>query len=465
MTITASGRYCIIGAGYAGNGIARAFRQAGIAYDHFEATGAIGGNWSHGVYDSTHLISSKKSTQYVEYPMPGDYPTFPNCDQMLRYLNDYVDHFRLRENIEFGCAVVQVRPLDRTGLAGWSVRLASGDVRTYAGVVVANGHHWQRHIPSYPGVFSGRQLHSKDYKRPADLGEGGRVLVVGAGNSASDLAVEAATTFGRADISMRGGYWFIPKTMFGIPSSELDRVWVPQAVQRPILKLLLRLSYGSYQRYGLERPDHELFTKDVTVNSSLMYALLHGTVARRVEISRLDGATVHFVDGSAREYDTIVWATGYRTRFPFLDESLFVWENNNPLLIEHLLVPRYANIYLWGLVAPRSGAGRIISHGADFVAEIVDMQRLFPIPLSDLVATRVPARSSMLAGSAEILHRIKMLRRSLRWYARLGRLIGGGLAVRALPGCPPAAESSTTNPTERRHARMPKPADCAESMA
>ncbi len=107
-----------------------------------------------------------------------------------------------------------------------------------------------------------------------------------------------------------------------------------------------------------------------------MYALLHGTVARRVEISRLDGATVHFADGSAREYDTIVWATGYRTRFPFLDESLFVWENNNPLLIEHVLVPRYANIYLWGLVAPRSGAGRIISHGADFVAELVDMGRV-----------------------------------------------------------------------------------------
>lgn len=434
MTTTAMGRFCIIGAGYVGNGVARAFREAGIAYDHFEATDHIGGNWAHGVYDSTHLISSKKATSYVEYPMPADYPTFPSGAQMLRYLEDYVDHFRLRENIEFDSEVVAVRPLDRTGMAGWSVELASGEIRTYQGVIVANGHYWERNIPTYPGVFTGRQLHSKDYKRPADFGDGGRVLVVGGGNSASDLAVEAAATFGQADVSMRRGYWFIPKTIFGVPASEWDRVWVPLAVQRPLFKLLLRLSYGNYRRYGLEHPDHELFTKDVTVNSSLMYALLHGKVARRTEIVRFDGRTVHFADGTARDYDTIVWATGFRTRFPFLDESMFVWENGNPLLVEHVLVPRYANIYIWGLVAPRSGAGRIISFGADFLAEAVGLQRLFPIPLSDLVAMRMRARSSILAGSAEILGRVKLLRRALRFYAWRARILGGGLAARTIAG-------------------------------
>ncbi|MCC3769768.1 NAD(P)/FAD-dependent oxidoreductase [Streptomyces sp. UNOC14_S4] len=421
-------RLCIIGAGYVGNGLARALRQAGIPYDQFEATGEIGGNWAHGVYDSTHLISSKKSTQYVEYPMPADYPTFPGRVQMLRYLNDYVDHFHLRERIEFDTEVVGVRPLDRTGMAGWRVTLSTGERREYAGVVAANGHYWERNIPAYPGTFSGRQLHSKDYKRPADFGTGGRVLVVGGGNSASDLAVEAAATFGGADLSMRSGYWFIPKTIFGIPASEWDRVWLPMPLQRLGFKALLRLSYGRYERYGLQRPDHELFSKDVTVNSSLMYALLHGKVRPRKEIARFDGSTVHFADGTSGEYDTIVWATGFRTRFPFLDESMFVWENEQPLLIEHVLVPRYANLYVWGLVAPRSGAGRIISHGSDFLAEAVVAQRLFPVPLSDLVARRMPARSSILAGSAEILTRIRLLRRILRGHCRRARLLGGGVA-------------------------------------
>ncbi|AMW20000.1 flavin-containing monooxygenase [Mycobacteroides chelonae] len=448
---TSNRRFCIIGAGYVGNGVARAFRQAGLDYDHFEATDAIGGNWSHGVYDSTHLISSKSSTQYVEYPMPADYPTFPSRAQMLQYLEDYVDHFGLRDNIEFNTEVVRVWPLDRTGMAGWSVELASGEVRTYLAVVVANGHYWERNIPTYPGTFSGRQLHSKDYKRPADFGGGDRVLVVGAGNSASDLAVEAAATFGHADISMRGGYWFIPKTIAGIASSELDRVWVPLAVQRPVFKLLLRVSYGSYRRYGLDAPDHRLFDKDVTVNSSLMYALQHGRVTRRREIERFDGSTVHFVDGTARDYDAIVWATGFRTRFPFLDESMFLWEKGNPLLIEHVLVPRYANLYLWGLVAPRSGAGRIISAGSSFLSELVQLQRLFPVPLSDLAGLHVRARSSMLAGSAEILGRIRLLRRAVRWYAWRARVLGGDLAARRLtPPDPPTpiSQPAALSPSE-----------------
>ncbi|MFC7446410.1 flavin-containing monooxygenase [Rhodococcus daqingensis] len=410
-------RYCIIGAGYAGNGVARALAQAGIPYDHLEATDHIGGNWAHGVYDSTHLISSKISTQYPEYPMPEHYPTFPSRSQMLQYLNDYVDHFGLRRHIEFNAEVVCVEPIDRTGMAGWRVLLADGEEREYTGVIVANGHYWERNVPEYPGTFTGRQLHSKDYKRPQDFGDG-RVLVVGGGNSASDLAVEASATFGSADVSMRSGYWFIPKTMFGIPSSEWDRVWVPLAVQRFAFKRMLRLSYGSYTRYGLEPPNHKLFTKDVTVNSSLMYALQHGKVRRRSQIDRFEGNTVHFSDGSSSEYDTVVWATGYRTRFPFLDESMFIWENGQPLLVEHVLVPRYANIYIWGLVAPRSGAGKIISCGADMIAEALPMQPMLSVPLSDLAARHVRARSSMLAGSAEILGRIRLLRHGLRIYSR-----------------------------------------------
>ncbi|QNG17992.1 NAD(P)-binding domain-containing protein [Rhodococcus triatomae] len=439
-------RFCIIGAGYAGLGVARAFTRRGVPYDHLEATDHLGGNWAHGVYDSTSLISSKNSTQYPEYPMPEDYPTFPSRAQMLRYLDDYADHFGLRDAIEWRAEVVEVRPLDRTGAAGWSVRLSSGEERRYAGVVVANGHYWEPNIPHYPGTFTGRRIHSKHYKCPADLGGGNRVLVVGGGNSASDLAVEAAATFGRADISMRRGYWFIPKTIFGIPSSEWDRFPLPMALQRTGFRMLLRLSYGDYRRYGLDRPDHALFTKDVTVNSSLMYALQHGKVARRPAIDRFDGETVHFVDGTCGEYDTIVWATGYHTRFPFLDESMFTWENGQPLLVEHTLVPRHANIYIWGLVAPRSGAGRIISRGADFLAEAAGWQRLFATPLADIAASRLPAQSSILAGSAEILTRIRRLRRMLHRYTRTARKFGIGEAVRA-----PTPSASVETPTTDEH--------------
>lgn len=407
-------RVCVVGAGYAGNGVAYALKRAGVAYDQLEATGRIGGNWSHGVYDSTHLISSKKSTQYVEHPMPDDYPTFPSAAQMLAYLESYMDRFGLRENLELNTDVVAVQPVDVNGMAGWHVELAGGEVRHYKAVVVANGHYWQRNIPTYPGDYTGREIHSKDYRRPADLGPGPRVLVVGAGNSASDLAVEAAATFGTADISMRRGYWFIPKAIFGIPASEWDRVWMPMPLQRFAFKQLLRLSYGDYRRYGLDKPDHKLFTKDVTVNTSLMYALQHGKVRPRPEIERFDGETVHFKDGSSDTYETVVWATGFRTRFPMLDESMFVWEDGQPLLVEHVLVPRVANLYVFGLVAPRSGAGRIISAGSAFLAEAIEAQAEFDEPLADVVARIVPARSTILAGSAQILGRIRVARGLLR---------------------------------------------------
>ena len=117
-------RQCIIGAGYAGNGVAKAFRDAGIPYDHLEQTDHVGGNWAHGVYDSTHIISSRDSTQYADFPMPRDYPDFPSREQVLDYLNAYVDHFGLRERIEFGSEVVRLTPLDERGLNGWRVELA-----------------------------------------------------------------------------------------------------------------------------------------------------------------------------------------------------------------------------------------------------------------------------------------------------------------------------------------------------
>ena len=230
---TTERRYCIIGAGYVGNGVARAFKQAGIAYDQLEATDHIGGNWAHGVYDSTHLISSRASTAYAGFPMPAHYPDFPSRAQMLAYLESFVDHYGLREHIEFNTEVVGCRPLDAHGLTGWRVELAGGEVREYAGVVVVNGHDWKMRRPTYPGTFVGQQLHSKQYQGPADL-DGDRVLVVGAGNSACDVAVETALTRGGCDISMRSGAWFSPKLFAGVPVAEWDRLWLPKPVTRMV---------------------------------------------------------------------------------------------------------------------------------------------------------------------------------------------------------------------------------------
>ena len=406
-------RYCIIGAGYTGLAVAKAYSDLGFAYDHIEATDAIGGNWSHGVYDSTYLISSKSVTEYPDYPMPRDYPDFPSAAQMRDYLRAFAHAFGLDRIIEYGMVVTDVAPLDETGLAGWRVEFADGTARDYAGVVVANGHYWDVNLPSYPGEFTGKQIHSKNYKRPADL-DGSRVLVVGAGNSGCDLAVEAALAFGASDLSLRRSYWFIPKYVFGIPSSAFDvgSVPVPKPLQEAMFRSIVALGMGSFSKFGLRRPEHGIFDQDLVVNQQLPYFLKHGRVTIRPEIDRFDGRTVHFTDGTDGEYDTIVWATGFKTTFPFLRDGLLDWRNGQPKLVAHTFAPGLANLYFGGLVAPRSGAGMLLMNSARLLAEAALLQQRLPMPLGDVYSIVAKPSAQILAGGPE-----------LRWEALRGRLL------------------------------------------
>src|SRR5713226_4123285 len=238
-----SGKMALIGAGPVGLGMARAMLQHGIEYEQFDADQDLGGNWLHGVYSTAHIISSRKTTEYADYPMPADYPDFPSAQQMVDYLRDYAEHFKLRPHIQFRTKVLMCLPLED---GRWELELAGGGKRIYKGVVVCNGHHWDRRFASYPGTFSGEIIHSKDYKDPEQL-RGKRVLVIGGGNSACDLASEAARVGRSCAISLRRGYWFLPKTVFGTPLAELARSWFPTFLQRPFIRLLLLVSIGRYE--------------------------------------------------------------------------------------------------------------------------------------------------------------------------------------------------------------------------
>ncbi|NQE88925.1 flavin-containing monooxygenase [Nocardia terpenica] len=406
-------RYCIIGAGYTGLAVAKAFTDLGLDYDHVEATDAIGGNWSHGVYDSTHLISSKAITQYPDYPMPANYPDFPSAAQMRDYLRSFASAFGLDHRIEFNTVVKNIAPLDDSGLTGWRVEIADGAVREYAGVVAANGHYWDVHVPHYSGEFIGKQIHSKHYKRPDDL-DGSRVLVVGAGNSGCDLAVEAAITFGTSELSLRRPYWFIPKYVLGIPSGAFDfgSLPVPKLLQEAVFRSIVAVGMGSYRSFGLEKPRHRIFDQDLVVNQQLPYFLKHGRIAVRPEIARFDGRTVHFTDGTSGEYDTIVWATGFKTTFPFLGEGLLEWERGQPRLVAHTFAPGLANLYFAGLVAPRSGAGMLLMNSSRLLAEAALLQQRLPVPVGDLYARISKPSARILAGGPE-----------LRWEVRRGRTL------------------------------------------
>ncbi|MBF4997016.1 NAD(P)-binding domain-containing protein [Nocardia sp. BSTN01] len=429
-------RYCIIGAGYTGLAVAKAYADLGLDYDHVEATDAVGGNWSHGVYDSTHLISARDVTEYPDFPMPRDYPDFPSAAQMRDYLCTFAAEFGLERRIEFGMLVTDVEPVNQSGSAGWRVSFGTGETREYTGVVVANGHYWDTRIPSYPGEFAGKQIHSKDYKRPADL-DGPRVLVVGAGNSGCDLAVESALTFGTAELSLRRSYWFIPKYVMGVPSSKFDvgSIPVPKVVQEAVFRTIVALGMGSYGSFGLEKPTHRIFEQDLVVNQQLPYFLKHGRIAIRPEIAGFTGSTVRFVDGTSAEYDTIVWATGFKTTFPFLRDGLLEWENGQPRLVSHTFAPGLANLYFAGLVAPRSGAGMLLMNSSRLLAEAALLQQRLHEPVGNLYSMVSKPSAQILAGGPELRWDVVRGRRLIRIVSTLMLLRARlGIATPPSPG-------------------------------
>ena len=207
-----------------------------------------------------------------------------------------------------------------------------------------------------PGEFTGRQLHSGSYTGTADV-EGTRVLVVGSGNSGCDLAVDAAQHRLETSICVRSGHIFQPKTFFGVPRSELTFLKGFTFEEQDLLaRLLIRVSKGTWENYpGLPEPAHRTLAEGApVVNELLLYWIQHGRVTVVPGIERFAGRTVHFTDGTARDYDTILWATGFHPTLPFLDDALLQRVGGVPLRTGGGIVPAGLDrLYLIGLAAPR----------------------------------------------------------------------------------------------------------------
>ncbi len=372
-----SSHMALIGAGPVGLGMAKALLEHKISYEQLEADDSVGGNWYHGVYETVHIISSRKTTEYADYPMPADYPDFPSRQQMLEYLREYAEKFQLCRQIQFNTKVVMALPLAD---GRWELELASGEKRIYKGLIVCNGHHWDRRFPKYPGTFEGEYIHSKDYRNPAQL-SGKRVLVIGGGNSACDIAAEAARVGSKACISLRRGYWFLPKTLFGIPSAELVKGWFPVWAQRAFLKVILRIAIGKYTDYGLPEPDHRVFEAHPTINSELLYYVKQGQIHPRPDIARFAAKTVHFVDGTSEEFDMVVCATGYHVSFPFLPPGLVPVKGSTAQLYGGCVLPEYKNLYIIGTSQLRYGFGPVVTPGVDLIADMMQAQEHMELPI------------------------------------------------------------------------------------
>lgn len=380
-----SSRYCIIGAGAAGITAAKNLQQQGLAFDIIEREDDVGGTWYYGcsssaIYKSVHMISSKSFSEYTDFQMPRDYPTYARGDQALAYLRSYARHFGIYSHAEFGRAVLDISPVPGSTL--WDVTLDRNEVRRYKGVLVCNGHLCKPQLPDYPGRFDGLQLHSAQYKTP-DVFKDRRVLVVGAGNSGCDIAVEAVHHAQAVFHSTRRGYFYWPKFLFGIPADRWAewplKMRMPLWMRRVAGERLLRLTTaGQPEDYGLRKPDHRLFESHFIINSTLFYHLGHGDLAARPDVRELRGDSVLFSDGTEERVDVIIYATGFQLSFPFINQTHLRWDKGQPQLYLNIFDAQHPSLFFIGLFQTSTGNWPLMDYQSQLLSRYLRARDVEP---------------------------------------------------------------------------------------
>ena len=371
---------CIIGAGSSGITAAKALKESGISFDCFEKGSQIGGNWRFNndngmssAYRSLHINTNRMIMAYSDYPMPADYPMFPHHSHIIQYFDDYVDNFNIRSDIQFN---TEVKDVSRNADGSFTVT-TDNQVAEYQNVIIANGHHWNPRFPepAFKGAFTGEIIHSHFYRENEQV-KGKNVLVVGIGNSAVDIACEAARTYsGKVVISTRSGANIVPNWLWSIPFDSLASPLtskLPLSLQRVFLSTALRLARGKQEDFGVPKPKRPLLSEHPTLSQDLLNLAGRGLVKFKPNIKEFKGKTVVFEDGTEQDFDLIVYATGYKVTFPFLKETSFdISETNDFRLYKKVIHPDYQGLYFLALIQPLGAIMPLAEVQSKWIAKIL----------------------------------------------------------------------------------------------
>ncbi len=376
----ANPRYCVIGAGPSGLAAAKNLQESDIDFDCFEASGDIGGLWNpsnpYCAYDSVHLNISKRLMQFIDHPIPKEFPDFLGFEQAYCYLRSYAERFRLYDRISFN---TRVQKVVKAG-AYWNVWIDEAlEPRRYDGIIVANGHHWHARRPEIKGEPNCTILHACDYKGPDQL-VGKKVLVVGGGNSGLDIACDASTFAKSSHHSIRRGYHIIPKLIFGRPADmlleRLKRCHLPNWLVQKIATCCARLVVGPYAKYGLPEPEGKMFAAHPAASGRYLELMRHGRIQLHGDLSSISGNTVSFADKTAAEVDLIILCTGYQLSLPFLSEELVRGVRGPRAIPMHMFHPEEESLYFIGLSQVADGGfWQLSDYQSHLLARYLDTRR------------------------------------------------------------------------------------------
>ncbi|MBZ6138923.1 NAD(P)-binding domain-containing protein [Streptomyces olivaceus] len=386
-------RVCVIGAGLSGLAVAHALKERGIPFVCLEKAPDVGGIWRQpGAgergpgYLSLHLNTAKQLTGYADFPMPSSYPLYPRHSQFAAYLRSFAEWAGLLGHVELRTEAVSVRQ-DADG--GWTVVSRDADgaetSRRFEQVVVASGHHTDPALPdplpAGADSFTGTILHSLDYRDGGDF-DGRRVVVVGLGASAVDIAADLSRHAEQTLLSVRRGLHIVPKQLFGMSVDEIAEApwWTEMsfAEQRRWVERALLVARGRLGDYGLPEPDHPVFSSATTLSDEILSRIRHGAVTPKPAIGSFDGDRVVFTDGTSVTADAVVYCTGFRMTFPFLPAGCPVAADGSVELYRRVVPADRPGLYFVGLVRPVGSITRLVEAQAQWVARLVDGEAELP---------------------------------------------------------------------------------------
>jgi hypothetical protein len=385
-------KVAIIGAGCSGITALKNILDTGLRdVVCYEKNSRIGGNWAYSpekshssVMETTHIISSKKMSEFEDFPMPDHYPDYPSHSQVLQYFDDYTTHYKLSDFIQYNTSVIKCEKKDN---GKWKLRLSDGSINDDVDfLLVANGHHSVPRHWEAPGHFSGTYMHSHDVKNNKGF-EDTRILVIGAGNSACDCAVECSRVAREVFISIRRPQYIVPKFIMGKPTDSFNKVlkFIPNWLAGHMRKFSLQLQIGKYEDYGLKTPDFPITKDHPTVNSELLYMLRHGKVIAKPGIQSVKDYKVTFTDGTSKEFDIIIAATGYKIATAFFDKDFLDYSDSEEIeLYLRMFHPEHHNLIFIGLVQPQGAIWPLSEQQAKLAAKYITGKWKMPKEISKL---------------------------------------------------------------------------------
>jgi putative flavoprotein involved in K+ transport len=367
----------VIGAGPAGLAAAAELQRVGIETIVLDKADRVGSSWA-GHYDRLHLHTSRGLSGLPGYRIPRRYGRWVARDDVLSYLAEYAALHDL--DVRLGVTATAVE----RGVDEWRVSWSRGDESGQIAadtVVVATGYNHTAKLPDWPGLeqFTGKVVHSSEYKNPGLLGAR-EALVIGPGNSGAEIAADLADAGVRVSLAMRTPPNVVLRAVAGIPSQALvlSMSVLPVRAQDALSGLLQKLVVGDLRKYGIPKAPRGIATQQLrddvtpTIDVGLLQALKSGGVKIVAAVERFTKDAAVLADGTSLQVDAVVLATGFQRGLePLVGDLGVLARSGRPLINADEQLAAHPGLYFLGYSNPLTGNLRQVGLDATKIAKAV----------------------------------------------------------------------------------------------